>query len=476
MSKVSRNILSLVFSRVLAAALVFVGYASMFRYLGTYASGQYQFILSYVLLFSVVVDFGIQQLVIKKVSEDKEEGKKYLGHFFAVEFVLAFTIWIVLAIIAVWAGFDPLVRNGIFVAGFGMFLNALTIPHKSILSAHEDMHHIAIINFLDSVINVAVIFSAIFLGKSVVFLALVQVFNGIMHILAYEYLIKRYVPKPELFNFLKGLDFSLIKNMVKAALPFGMLVGFSIVYNKIDIIILTHFRGYAETGLYTAAYKFVDLLAFVPAVVSSSLYPFISSRLMSEDKGAISASLEKYTRMMLALAIPLIAGGVILAKKLIVVVGGADFFGGYVALEILVFASGILFIYAAVNSLMVNQLTKIAVKVTFSNIILNIVGNAVFIPIYGLKAAAIMTVVSELIQASLYFYFVRSRIVNFKFFRYIWQPLFAALLMAVALWPIREMSLAISLPVGLIVYFVVLSVSGFVKKEDFLFISNLRRS
>ncbi len=476
MSKVSRNILSLVFSRVLAAALVFVGYASMFRYLGTYASGQYQFVLSYVLLFSVVVDFGIQQLVIKKVSENKEEAKKYLGHFFAVEFILALSIWIVLAAIAVWAGYDPLVRNGIFVAGFGMFLNALTIPHKSILSAHEDMHHIAVINFFDSVINVAVIFSAIFLGKSVVFLSLVQVFNGIMHILVYEYLIKRYVPKPELFNFLKALDFSLIQRMIKAALPFGMLVGFSIVYNKIDIIILTHFKGYAETGLYTAAYKFVDLLAFVPAVVSSSLYPFISSRLILNDKEVISASLEKYTRMMLALAIPLIVGGVLLAKKLIVVVGGADFFAGYVALEILVFASGILFIYAAVNSVMVNQLTKIAVKITFSNIVLNVVGNAILIPIYGLKAAAFMTVFSELVQATLYFYFVKTRIVNFKFFRYIWQPLFAALIMGVALWSFREKSLVLTIPLGLVVYFVALSVTGFVKKSDFLFISNLRSS
>ena len=340
----------------------------MFRYLGTYASGQYQFVLSYVLLFSVVVDFGIQQLVIKKFQRIRRKGRNIWDIFFAVEFVLALSIWIVLSAIAVFAGYDQLVRNGIFVAGFGMFLNALTIPHKSILSAHEEHDHIAIINFFDSVINVAVIFSAIFLGKSVVFLALVQVFNGLMHVLAYEYLIRRYVPKPELFNFLKSLDFSLIKKMMTAALPFGMLVGFSVVYNKIDIIILTHFRGYAETGLYTAAYKFVDLLAFVPAVVSSSLYPFISARLASEDKETISSSLQKYTRMMLALAIPLMVGGIILAKKLIVVVGGSDFFGGYVALQILVLASGILFIYAAVNSVMVNQLTKIAVKVTFTNI------------------------------------------------------------------------------------------------------------
>ena len=41
-----------------------------------------------------------------------------------------------------------------------------------------------------------------------------------------------------------------------------------------------------ETGLYTAVYKFVDLLAFVPAVVSLPLSFYISVWL--EDKETIS--------------------------------------------------------------------------------------------------------------------------------------------------------------------------------------------
>ncbi|MDB4940081.1 MAG: hypothetical protein JWO40_506 [Candidatus Doudnabacteria bacterium] len=475
MSKVSRNIFTLIGSRVLAAILVFIGYASLFRYLGTYISGQHQFVLSFVMLFSVVVDFGIQQLVIKKVSEDNSLAKKYLGNFFAVEFVLALMLWAIMIAIAFSVGYEPGVRNAIILAGFGMFLNAITIPHTSILSAHQDMEVIAGVNFLDSAVNVGVMFAAILTHHYVVFLVLVQVFNGLIHILIYNRLIKKYVPKPELLSHLRNLDLDLVKKMFVAALPFGALVGFSIIYNKIDIIIIREMRGYAETGLYAAAYKFVDFLAFLPAVVSSALYPYYSSEIKAGNLEAVKNSLQNYTRLMLAVAVPISVGGFILAKKLIVVVGGVQFVNGYVALQILVFASGILFTYAAVNSLMVNQLTRLAVKITFVNIFINIIGNLIFVPIFGFKAAAAMTVVSELTQASFYFYFVQTRITKFNIFRYMLQPLVAAAIMSAVLWPLKERNLFMTLPLGIITYAVAILAVGFFKKSDLLAIKRLAR-
>ncbi len=465
-SKVARNIFTLVLSRVFAAVLVFIAYASLLRYLGTYASGQYQFVISYVMLFSVVIDFGISQLVIKKVSENITEAKKYLGHFFAVEFILAFVILAILSLIAYIARYDQVVLNAIYIAGLGMFLNALTIPHKSILSAHQDMHKIAVINFFDSVINVTVIFAAIVLHRGIVFLALVQVFNGLMHLLIYEILIHRYVQKPQLLKFLAALDFELVGKMFKAALPFGMLVGFSIVYNKLDVIVLAHIRGYAETGLYTAAYKFVDLLAFVPAVVSSSLYPFFSERLAAGENSAIKNALENYTRYMLALALPIAFGGAVLATKLIIVVGGSEFASADGALAILVFASAIMFVYAAVNSIMISQLTRYAVWITFANIFINLIGNILLIPLLGFKAAALMTVLSELCQAGFYFYYVQTKVVSFDFARYIFKPLIAAAIMAAVLWPLQRASLLLTLPLGIAVYAFAILFSGFFHKGD----------
>lgn len=464
--KVSRNIAALLTSRVLASILVALGYFSISRYLGTYMFGQQQFVLAYVMLFSVVVDFGIQQYVIKKVSENKEDGERYLGHFFATEFVLALFLWILLSAIAIDAHYDAVVRNAIIFAGFGMFLNALTIPHTSILSAHEDMQILAKVNFLDSIVNVVVMFSAIAFHFHVFYLVSVQFVNGIIHWFIYQKMIKPYVPQPRLLHYLSQLDFGLVKKMLIAALPFGMLLGFSIVYNKIDIILLRAMRGYADTGLYAAAYKFVDFLAFVPAVVSSSLFPFFSSQIKAGNRDEAKFALENYTRYMIAFGIPVALGGTLVARRLILLFGGNAYLGGAPALAILVFASGILFSYSAVNSIMINQLTKTAVKVTFANIFINVIGNLILIPRMGIKAAAIMTVVSELTQAVLYFYFVRSKIIKFSFVRSIWIPLLAGLIMCAALWHVRDMTLLLTIPLGAAVYGGALLLFRYFNRQD----------
>lgn len=464
--KVSKNIMALVLSRILAGALVLVGYASLFRYLGPFRSGQFQFALSYVLLFGVVVDFGIQQLVIKKVSEQKTDSPKYLGNFFAVEFVLSIFVYLILVAVAVLSRYDPIVTKAIALAGFGMFLNALTIPFTAVISAHEDMHVLAVVNFFDSVVNVAIMFLAIHLRLSIFFLSSVQAVNGIMHILVYSRVIHKYIDRLNLFQYLRQFDFALVKKMILAALPFGALVGFSIIYNKIDVIILFHLRGEVETGLYTTAYKVFDFLAFFPAVVSSSLYPFFSSQMKQGNIQMVQAALEGYTKYMVALALPVAFGGAVLAPKFNLLLAGPNYYEGFKALQILVFGTAILFIYSAVNSLMISQLTRHAVIATFLNIFINALGNLILVPRFGFKAAAFMTVVSELNQAAFYFYFVRKKIVSFSFAKYFFVPAIAAAVMSLVIYWLREYNLLIIIPLGVIVYIFVIAAGGFFEKKD----------
>jgi O-antigen/teichoic acid export membrane protein len=475
--KVAHNIFTLVLSKILASIIAFVGYISIFHYLGKHGFGQFQYVLSYVMIFAVVVDFGIQQMVIKKVSEHREESKKYLGNFFAVEFFLALGIYILLAVIAFFVNTDKIVFYAILVTGLGTFMNALTIPHTAILSAHEDMHVIAYVNFFDSVINVAVMFAAIVFHKYIVFLALTQILMAILHWIVYTSLIHKYVPKPELWTFFRGFDLSLAKEMLIKALPFGLLVGFSILYNRIDMLILSHIRGYSEAGLYATAYKFVDLFAFFPAVVSSALYPYFSSQIKQGHTEAVRSALQNYTRFMIAVAAPLALAGAILAPK-IILIWGSEGYMGFLALQILVFASAILFVYAAVNSIMINQLTRTALKISFANIFINAIGNILLIPHYGLRAAAGMTVFSELVQASLYFYFVRKNIISFHVLRFFVKPLISAMIMAAVIYPFRDRSIFLTLPAAGIIYFALILISGFFKRDDWVAAKSLfkRRS
>ena len=99
-SHISKNIFWLTASRVAALVLLAAAYFLLFRYLKPFGSGQYQFVLSYVLLFSTVVDFGIQQFITKKISEDPANTKVYFQEFFSFETVVALLLYVLLMVIA----------------------------------------------------------------------------------------------------------------------------------------------------------------------------------------------------------------------------------------------------------------------------------------------------------------------------------------------------------------------------------------
>lgn len=473
MSSPSRNILWLSVSRVVSLVLLFLAYTQLFRYLGPYNSGQFQFVLSYVTLFGVIIDFGIQQYIIKKISEDRLQAKKYFHNFLAVEFVLAAVVYVVMISIAYINGYEAIVLQAILVAGLGMALHGLSYPFLAVITAFYDLKKAAFLNFLGSMVNVSIIFITIWVGGNIVMLTTQQfIFASLACILYYQF-VKKYIGQPEVLVGLRTLDWQLVKTIFKAALPFALLVGFSTVYNRIDIVLITNYLGYAQTGLYTAAYKFFDLLAFFPAVVSHALYPLFTTLMAEGKRHELREILEKYLRFMIAIALPLAVGGMIMAKPIVTLLAGEQFAEAAPVLAVLVWAPAVLFVYIVMNSIVISQLTKFAMIITGANVIVNIIGNIILLPRVGIVGAAVMTVVSEALQGAFYFYFVRKRITDFRFFSLIWKPIIAAFVMGIAIWQIRYLNLFLVVIAGSIVYGVMLLILRFFKRDDVAFAYSL---
>ena len=472
-SHITKNIFWLTASRVAALVMLALAYFALFRYLKPFGSGQYQFVLSYVLLFSTVVDFGIQQFITKKISEDPENTKTYFQEFFSFETAAAILLYAVLMAVAYFRHYDKVVFEAIAVTGLGMFVNALTYPFLSVMAAFQDMKKVALINFLNSLVNISVIFAAIIFHRYIVFLASVQVIFGILDLILYRQFIKKHLPNPQVLKAVFSFDFHLIKNIIKQGWPFALLVGFSAIYNRIDVVLITALKGYVQTGLYTAAYKIFDLLGFFPAVVSYTLFPFFAGLMAKKAIGEVRENLEKYLRLMAAGALPMAVGGMLLSSKLIALVAGPGYGQAAPVLAILIWAPAILFVYIPLNSLVISQLTKKAVLITGINVIVNTVGNLLLIPRFGIRASAVMTVVSESLQGTFYFYFVKKNITDFRFMNMIYKPIFSALAMGAVLWPIRHQTLLITLPVGAVVYCLMLFITGFAGRKDFAVLKSL---
>lgn len=475
MGLASKNIIWLTLSRVAALVMLFFAYTQLFRYLGPHGTGEQQFILSYVTIFGIIIDFGIQQYIIKKISEDPDNTKKYFQNFFAVEVLLSIFIYSAMVGAAWFLGFPKVIFYGVVVAGFGLALNGLSSPFLAVMSAFQNLRKVALLNFLSSFINMAFIFTTIAFHKYVVFLMGNQVVYGFISLALYYVFVKDHIKKPELLKAISYLDFTLVKRIFRAALPFAMLVGFSTIYNRIDVLLITQMRGFTETGLYTAAYKFFDLVNFFPAVVSHALYPVFTGFLARNEYSQAKLVFEKYLRLMIFIALPMGVGGSILAPQIMRIIAGQQFNESSVVLAVLVWAPVALFIYIVANAIVISQLTKFAVAITGTNVIVNVVGNLILLPRIGVVGAAIMTVVSETIQGFFYFYFVRKKIIKFSFLHFSWQPVLASAVMGVCVWYFRNQFIVTPILVGSVVYLVILGVLGFIKKDDLKFIKSIFR-
>jgi len=437
MSSPAKNIFWLTLSRILALVMLAVAYVFLFRYLGTSGSGQYQFVLSFVTIFGIVIDFGIQQYIIKKMSEEPERQKFYFHNFLAIEVVLVLFVYGTMALIAWLNHYEVVVWQAILVGGLGMMTAGLTYPFLSVMSARGDLQKVAFINFLNSLINTVFIFSTIFFGKYIVFLITNQVTFGLIGLVLYYHFVKKHIGSPDILSAFASLDKTLIKKVLIAASPFALLVGFSTIYNRIDTVLIYKLFGADQTGLYASAYKFFDLVGFFPSVVSFSLYPILARLMAQNATMQVRETIEKYFRFLVAIALPLGVAGSLLALPLVIVLAGPKFLEAVTSLAILAWAPAILIVYIVANSLVISQLTRFAVIITAANVIVNVVGNLILLPRIGIEAAAMLTVVSELIQAIFYFYFVYTRITHFSIGRYLWRPMVASAVMGSGLFWLR---------------------------------------
>lgn len=460
MKHIGRNIFSLIISRVISAIILFLIYTRLIQYLGPDAAGQYGLLAGYLTVFNFFVDLGMQQLVIKKVSENKEEAGKYLGNYFGIQFFLGLLFMLILDAIVLTADYPPLVKHALLITGASLLLTSLTMPLMAIINAFQKLSLIARVNFVNSIINAGMMLLAIVFRKNIFFLAFIPGVVAIFDIIVYSWLVNRKFAK-----FKISFDFAFWKKILAWNLPFMLLTFFSI-YNRVDTLILPHLRGFVENGYYTAVYKFWDTLAFLPAVVAAALYPYFSETFSQNKKDEAKLVLEIYTRYMIAVGLPMAVGAYLLADRLTLAFFGQAFAPAAPALWLLVAAVSVLFIYVPVNSMIISQKTKTATIITGFNLLFNLAMNLLLIPKFGFVAAAVITLASETVQLIGYTFVVKRKILDFPYFRSFVKPILAAAIMGVVIWFFNALNMWLLIGLGGLVYFVVLLAIRFFKAHD----------
>lgn len=209
---------------------------------------------------------------------------------------------------------------------------------------------------------------------------------------AYGLLVHR-VAKRSLTGLAEPMKMGHFARLMREAVPLSATFVLVTLYYKLDALFVYRFAGAAAAGSYAIAYRFLDQLAIVPVTLGNIFFPLLNR---GRNRGAATQPLfDRYVRMTLLVTVPVVAIGMLLARPLISLFG-AEYVDAVVLLRLLLPAFLIVALsYVVVHVAIAHHQSKKQLFCACIGLVINVALNLIFIPRYGARAAAVVTVLTE---------------------------------------------------------------------------------
>lgn len=199
-------------------------------------------------------------------------------------------------------------------------------------------------------------------------------------------------------------DMSLFRSMLKYGLKFHVAALAGIVIFRADLLILNHFRGTREAGVYAVASQVSLMLMLLPGVLATLLFPLIASG--QDLKGETSCRATRYTAFVMLL---ICAAAAPLSLTLPLFYGAAF---ADVATQLLILLPGVYLI--SIESVMVQHFNAAGVPRAIplfwvATLCVNVALMLMLVPRFGARGAAISSTLSYAMIFALVAYYFRRR-------------------------------------------------------------------
>jgi O-antigen/teichoic acid export membrane protein len=461
-----KNILSLATAQVVTKLVNMAASIAIVRYLGSEELGRYAYVLAFAYPFGAMTDFGLATYAIREISRGRSRESEVIATLRHTLFLGAGLGWVVMMGCGAMLHRDAVLLASLALAGLASVLSAVTTPMLVSLIVREDLRTVAVCQILGSLLGSAAVAGALLLGGKTVSLLLGATAANVV-LIAVTYVLAGWPPGTF------PVPLSAVGDMIREALPFGLLlIGFA-VYYRIDMVMLEWLRGTRELGIYAAAYRFLDGIIPLAASIARPFYPRFSG-LADRDLHGSRELLEKTWKPLLGLILPLAIGICFAAAPLTLTLFGSEFTDSTAPLQILIWGSlPLVLIMIPTQALMAAGRVWPLVGVYGLSACLNILGNLLLIPWWGAVGAATMTVVCEWLNLALVGIMLRREFSVCIEWRGLWRYAIAVMGMVSVLWLAQGSGVAIAVFSGAMGYVAMLVVLGCVRIPDLVELKQL---
>lgn len=417
------------------------------RNLGASDFGQYAAVIGFGTVFLFIADLGLAPYTVREVARlrDAPDGAERIKALFADMLALRLILALVAGLMVISAAILT-ARPGLMVGAIA--LNSLTVmlyavhgSSEALLSGYERLDLTAGVKVVNQLIFVSLGALALWLGFGYYGLIIATMAGVAVMTLLVVRATRRLGVRPGAVSPRRWLP------LLRAAFPFGV-IGLTLGLSyRFDTVLLNIFSGDTATGHYNAAYNLIFALVTLSNVLNTALYPSLSRQAV-RDPASLPKVYERILRYLLLVALPITVGGFILAEPLVGLLFGAEYGAAAPLLAILIWVLPLMFLTEFLGYVVViaGREARVARAIIISSSV-NIAANLLLIPRYGVLAAAIITVVTELVLLCQYLWLLRDMLGQLR-----WGALMrtsaAVLAMAALVYLARELPVLATVALG----------------------------
>lgn len=356
--------------------------------------GTYFSLLSFSLLFFLILDFGLANFNNRNVAQDSSFIQRNFGSILTLKLLLAIVYFIVVFIAGYVSGFNGFEMKLLGFLGINQMLLSLIQYLRSNLAALHYFKTDSLLSVLDK--TIAIIVCGLFLYGNIFpytftieWFILIQ--TGSLAVTALmSFILVMYYARGITFS----LNLSPIVKILKDTMPYAILGTLMVIYTRIDAVMLKLMVGAEEAGIYAAGFRLLDAINIFAALFATLLLPMFARMIKNNERLQPLVSLS--SKMMLLPSLVLVVVCFTYKQNIMDMLYDrsnsyyAQLFG-WLMVSFIPFC----LIYIFGTLLTANDSIKRLNQFALSTVILNVILNAMLIPSYNALGATYATIITQ---------------------------------------------------------------------------------
>ncbi|MBR0195480.1 MAG: flippase [Paludibacteraceae bacterium] len=399
--KIVRNLIWAMTGKIVTLLGSFLVGIIVARYLGPEQYGIMSYVISYIAIFQVVANFGLEGIEIREEAKEGADRDVLVGTAFTLKCLLAIITIGITGVTVMITEQESYVRWLIMLYSISMVLNSFSAI-RNYFTALIWNEYVVKTEIMRTLIGAGVKIALLLCKASLVWFIVALLFDSFLIASGYVMAYQKKIASIRKWR----IDKATARYYIYQSFPLFLSAVMTTVYMKVDQLMIGNMLNKTSTGIYAVACTFVEICIFIPTILSQTITPVLVNN-YQQDKEVYREKAQIFMNITTWICI-LIAVLISLSSPLIIRYSyGLQYMAAVPVLQLLIFRLiGVASAQISGQLIIIEQTQKYAILRNTAGCIVCIVLNLILLPLYGLYGAAISAVVTSLVAGLIIHLFI----------------------------------------------------------------------